>query len=586
MVQGLTAALGTQARSVAVKDNIATLRGFTTGASRILRDHKSPFEAHVVQQLGMAKARLIGKTNLDEFGMGSHSVNSCYGRVKNRSPFEGHSAGGSSGGSAMAVATSAAKIGLGTDTGGSVRLPAAYTGTVGFKPSYGLISRWGVIPYANSLDTVGIIATKTATVFDAFQRINGYDPRDPTSLKPNSRRRMSRGILPLEQEQHKRAAGERKSSSGRPFANIKIGVPAEYNIAELDEGVRQAWDDALSILQSNGALIVPISLPNTRHALSAYYVLAPAEAASNLAKYDGVRYGFRGEGLWDGRGDVLYSETRGDGFGEEVKRRILLGSYTLSSEAIDNYFIQAQKVRRLVQQDFDRVFAKANPLQEAEQYDLSDMDESIMLNDKLGPSQVDFIITPTAPTPPPLLSDLKTQTPVDAYMNDVFTVPASLAGIPAISIPFPSLRARHQVVPGQGFVGIQIMGQHSDDLHLLFIAQKFEQLIADLTEDIQREMDRIVRFYECASNVVRPSVSAAKFRGIRPHFSRKGDKIRREERTALGEGPRIIKEPRRGARHRTPKELQEELEQSLDASLSLWESSRDAGNIGSSYSGD
>lgn len=428
--------------------------------------HKSPFEASVVSRLREANVRLTGKTNLDEFGMGSHSTNTHLGAVENQWPYEGCSAGGSSGGSAMAVASGQASIGLGTDTGGSVRLPAAYTGTVGFKPSYGLISRWGVVPYANSLDTVGIIAKNTATVLQAFRDANIHDSKDPTSLTKNTRGRINNQISGLENELN--------------LSKMKFGVPSEYNITEMDDSVRQAWNNTLSLLQNAGATIVPVSLPNTKHALSAYYILAPAEAASNLAKYDGVRYGSRNDELWDGRGDVLYSATRGDGFGEEVKRRILLGSYTLSSDAIDNYFIKAQKVRRLVQQDFDRVFRMENPLHEVEQYDLSEMDESVRLDNKLGPAQVDFIITPTAPTPPPKLEDIRHQTSIDAYMNDVFTVPASLAGIPAISIPFPCLDAQHRVAPNNGFVGVQLMGQYSDDLRLLNTARLLEQAISSL----------------------------------------------------------------------------------------------------------
>lgn len=381
----------------------------------------------------------------------------------------------------MAVATGQSRFGLGTDTGGSVRLPAAYTGTVGFKPSYGNLSRWGVVPYANSLDTVGIIAKDVDSVMAAMRKVNHFDPKDPTSFTAESRKRVEDQLKDITHINTKLKASiknkrlkTKKSGKDPSFLNVKFGVPMEYNIAEMDDSVRQAWNDALTILQNLGATIVPISLPTTKHALPAYYILAPAEAASNLAKYDGVRYGSRQGELWDGRGDVLYSETRGEGFGDEVKRRILLGSYTLSSDAIDNYFIKAQKIRRLVQQDFDRVFVMANPSHEAEQYDLSDMDESVSLDDKLGPTQVDFIITPTAPTPPPKLETIHSQTPVDAYMNDVFTVPASLAGIPAISIPFPCLRPQHQVVPGGGFVGIQFMGQYSDDFRLLNVARMFE----------------------------------------------------------------------------------------------------------------
>ncbi|KAJ5035072.1 uncharacterized protein L3040_008334 [Drepanopeziza brunnea f. sp. 'multigermtubi'] len=456
---------------VAVKDNIATVDFPTTCASGILRNHQSPFEADVITRLTIpdkpGRRVITGKTNMDEFGMGSHSTNSFFGPVRNTGQFDTYSVGGSSGGSAVAVANAQCPVALGTDTGGSVRLPAAYTGIVGFKPSYGLVSRWGVVPYANSLDTVGFLASKTKAIRYAFNHVSKFDIKDPTSISQESRKRMDlHRKRDLRQEfQRQKRSGELDPTEKLAFNNIKIGVPLEYNIEELDPGVRQAWQDALQILQEGGATIVPISLPNTKHALSAYYVLAPAEAASNLSKYDGVRYGTRSKSD-DGAGDVLYSKTRGTGFGNEVKRRILLGSYTLSSEAIDNYFIKAQKVRRLVQRDFDRVFAISNPLRNPEQFDLSNMDESIQLDDKLGPPQVDFIVCPTAPTPPPTLKAVSELRPVDTYMNDVFTVPASLAGLPAISIPFLII-SEDETASVPSFAGIQIIGQYSDDDRVL-----------------------------------------------------------------------------------------------------------------------
>lgn len=452
-------------RVLAVKDNIATADLPTTCGSGILQSYKSPFEATVTERLLHRGASINGKTNMDEFGMGSHSVNSFFGPVQNSS-FDRHSVGGSSGGSAVAVAAGQCDAALGTDTGGSVRLPAAYTGVVGFKPSYGLISRWGVVPYANSLDTVGILSRTTKNARALFQYAEGHDPRDPTSITTTTRERMM--------EARKRAAiePERQDLLNSRTRKLKIGVPIEYNIAELDPGIRQAWHDALKIFQDQGCTVVPVSLPNTKHALSAYYILAPAEAASNLSKYDGVRYGTPSDssGSTD---DVLFSETRGEGFGDEVKRRILLGSYTLSSEAIDNYFIKAQKVRRLVQRDFDRLFSLPNLLRPAEQFDLSAMDESVTLSDKLGPSQIDFIVCPTAPNLPPTLEDISKQTPVDTYMNDVFTVPASLAGLPAISVPFP-IPEKYQQPDAPGFAGIQIIGQYADDHRLLETAQILE----------------------------------------------------------------------------------------------------------------
>ncbi|EAT90332.2 hypothetical protein SNOG_02120 [Parastagonospora nodorum SN15] len=360
---------------VAVKDNICTKDLKTTAASGILKDFTSPYDATVVKLLREEDVVVVGKTNMDEFGMGSHSINSHTGPVKmQRYDGEEASAGGSSGGSALAVASSQCWAALGTDTGGSVRLPAAYTGVVGFKPSYGLLSRWGVIAYANSLDTVGILAKSPRNAERVFEKLN--------------------------------------------------------------------------------------------HALSAYYVLAPAEASSNLAKYDGVRFGSRADGIDGTPESVLFAKTRGQGFGAEVQRRILLGAFSLSAQAIDNYFIQAQKVRRLVQQDFNNVFAKANPLGN-EGTTSGGADE-----------KVDVLLCPTAPTLAPALSDVKQQDPLKAYMNDVFTVPASLAGLPAISLPVHITKEEELVLHGDQDIresaGMQIIGQYGDDKLVLNAAQSLQ----------------------------------------------------------------------------------------------------------------
>lgn len=409
---------------------------------------------------------------MDEFGMGSHSVNSVHGPVTNPN-FDAsapRSAGGSSGGSAVAVRLLEADVALGTDTGGSIRLPAAYSGTVGFKPSYGMLSRFGVVPYANSLDTVGFFARDVRSVYDLIigsGLIREHDPNDPTSLTDASRKRCAEthghNNKPFPLENHF------KSTHAR--AEITIGIPQEYCIKELHPLIHDAWREAADALREWGAKIVPVSLPRTELALPAYYIIAPAEASSNLAKYDGVRYGTRGEGS-DGAGEVLYSDTRGQGFGEEVKRRILLGTYSLSSDKMDNFFIQAQKVRRLVQKDFDRVFKLSNPLYEAEQFDLSEMDDLVTLQDKKGPPQVDFLLCPTAPTFPPLIEDIDHQTAVDSYMNDVFTVPASLAGLPSISIPVPVKGATPETGP---VAGLQLIGQYWDDGRVLAIAHELLQ---------------------------------------------------------------------------------------------------------------
>ncbi|KAL0937511.1 glutamyl-tRNA amidotransferase [Colletotrichum truncatum] len=443
-----------KAFKLAVKDNIATKDLPTTCSSAILSTHKSPFEATIVRQLRERGAQIVGKTNMDEFGMGSHSLNSVHGPVLNPLAATPTSAGGSSGGSAVAVQTGEADVALGTDTGGSIRLPAAYCGVVGYKPSYGMLSRWGVVPYANSLDTVGLLAREVDIIEDVMFSTGlagEHDSQDPTSLSKNFRKRQ--------QDQ----ASPRRS-------RLRVGIPLEYNIEELDPQIRTAWSDAADLLQKSGVEIVPVSLPSTKHALSAYYVIAPAEASSNLAKYDGVRYGTRGDES-DGAGEVLYSKTRGKGFGDEVRRRILLGAYSLSSEAMDNYFIQAQRVRKLVQRDFDRVFRLENPLYDPQQFDLSDMKDEVELQDKLGPSQVDFLLCPTAPTFAPRIDEIKQQTPVQVYMNDVFTVPASLAGLPAISIPTRVKSAEAKADESRKVAGLQLIGQYWDDRRLLGVAK-------------------------------------------------------------------------------------------------------------------
>ncbi|KAG5978472.1 hypothetical protein E4U55_006183 [Claviceps digitariae] len=393
---------------------------------------------------------------MDEFGMGSHSTNSMHGPVINQlsTGSESRSAGGSSGGSAVAVMLDEADIALGTDTGGSVRLPASYTGAVGYRPSYGMISRYGVFAYANSLDTVGILAKEVKPILDLLIHTKldeEHDPRDPTSLSAASRQRC---------------AAASPSELG-DMSTLTIGLPLEYNIAELDPLIRKGWVAAATALEKLGAKIVPVSLPSTKEALCAYYVLATAEASSNLAKYDGVRYGVRGEHGGDAQGHTLYAEARGTGFGPEVRRRILLGTYSLSSDAMGNYFIQAQKVRRLIRQDFDKVFRLDNPLYEPTQFDLSDMDAETDLQDKKGPPQVDFLLSPTAPSFAPKLSDVLSASSLEAYIGDVFTVPSSLAGLPSVSVPS---RVAESALP----LGLQLIGQYWDDRRLLAMGERLK----------------------------------------------------------------------------------------------------------------
>ena len=343
---------------------------------------------------------------------------------------------------------------LGTDTGGSIRLPAAYTGIVGFKPSYGAISRWGVVAYANSLDTVGVLAGNSQAAQAVYSKklnnseikqliilsdvIKGHDPNDPTSISPTTRSTIEDRL----QKRKKRKA-------------LRIGVPMEYNIQELDAVIRKAWLDTLTRLQKGGHTVEKISLPTTRSALSAYYILAPAEASSNLAKYDGIRYGNTNLARKEPN-DVLFARRRGDGFGAEVKRRILLGSYSLSAAAMDNYFIKAQKIRRLVQEDFNNVFALAHPLLES----ITEMNEG----------GIDVIISPTTLSFPPKLSALTENAPINTYSDDILTVPPSLAGLPAISVPVPCSGTLDDSERSKT-TGLQIIAQYGDD-DLVFEAAK------------------------------------------------------------------------------------------------------------------
>lgn len=359
---------------------------------------------------------------------------------------------------------------LGTDTGGSVRLPAAYTGTVGFKPSYGLVSRHGVVAYANSLDTVGIIAPKSNIAKQVFgndnhihrlpgsgtdrllEVIKGHDSRDPTSLPLTTRARI-----------------EEQLSSRNLKRAIRIGVPFEYNTMELEPTIRTAWLHTLETLQKHGHSIHQVSLPTTKKALSAYYIIAPAEASSNLAKFDGVRYGQHVANN-SHSGNVLYAASRGKGLGEEVQQRILLGSYSLSASAIDNYFLQAQRIRRLVQQDFDDIFMLRN----------------LLSSQNLHPPNVhgvDVLVFPTAPSEPPKLADVIHQSSVDAYSDDVLTVPASLAGLPAISVPVQNGDANslEGIGGGDEAVGMQIVAQFGDDGMVFHVAEILERTCGRLS---------------------------------------------------------------------------------------------------------
>ena len=401
---------------VALKDNLATRDQPLTCGSRILENFVSPYDATVVEKLRAAGAVLLGRLNLDEFAMGSSTENSAFGPTRN--PWDpARIPGGSSGGSAAAVAAREVPAALGSDTGGSVRQPAAHCGVVGLKPTYGRVSRYGLVAYASSLDQVGVL---TRTVRDAATLLGviaGHDPRDATSLPepvPDYAAALGLGDL----------------------RGLKLGLPREYRIPGLHPEVRAAVDAAVNQLQALGAEPVEVSLPHTPYALAAYYIIAPAEASANLARFDGVRYGLRVAGADP---TEMYQRTRGAGFGPEVKRRILLGTYVLSRGYYDAYYLRAQKVRTLIRQDFLRAF-----------------------------EQVDALVTPTTPGPAFKLGE-KASDPLQMYLEDIFTLSCNLAGLCGISLPCGFTRQPR--LP----IGLQLLGPPLGEATLLRIAHAYEQ---------------------------------------------------------------------------------------------------------------
>lgn len=380
---------------------------------------------------------------MDEFAMGSNNMVSTYGPCNNPH-FDPHtegsrSSGGSSGGSAASVAAEMCDFALGSDTGGSVRLPAAYCGVVGYKPSYGLISRHGLVAYAQSFDTVGILARDVQTVQTVFDVLNQYDDHDPTSLKPNVRNQIAEIV-----------------SKGKSDENKKytIGVVSETNL-DLSSEVKEAWINSLEFLRSQGHKIVTVSVPSLKHALPTYFVLSPSEASSNLARYDGIRYGYRAGK--DREGDILYAPTRAEGFGSEVRRRIMLGAFNLSSDFFGNHYRQAQKVRRKIQKEFDSIFTTPNILTLTDNTVHDTQQET-----------VDVVIGPTSRTLAPTHEEVNgVNASVESYVNDVLTVPANLAGLPAITVP---------IGQGQTTVGIQLTGQFGDDEQVLKVAKILEKI--------------------------------------------------------------------------------------------------------------
>ena len=401
---------------IAVKDLFCTKNLRTTAGSKILDNFIPTYESTVTENLWNAGSILLGKLNCDEFAMGSSNETSFFGNVQ--SPVgENLVPGGSSGGSASALAAKLTPTTIGTDTGGSIRQPASFTGTVGLKPTYGSCSRYGIVAFASSLDQAGPMTRDVKDCSLLFEVMSSYDQKDSTSTD------FKRGNYLKELN---------NSIKGK-----KIGIPKEYRVEGMPKEIEDLWQKGINIIKEAGAEIINISLPNTKYALPAYYIVAPAEASSNLARYDGVKYGFRskGENLID-----MYEKTRSEGFGNEVKRRIMIGTYVLSSGYYDAYYLKAQKVRKLIKNDFDEVYKK-----------------------------VDAILTPSTPSSAFKIGE-KTNDPVSMYLNDIFTVPINLAGLPAISIPagFDS----------KGYpLGLQIIGKAFEEQNILNIAYSMEKEI-------------------------------------------------------------------------------------------------------------
>ena len=395
---------------MAVKDIILVKDVKNTCASKILKNYIAPYNATVIKKLKEQGVVILGKTNLDEFAMGSSTENSAFFPTKNPHDLK-RVPGGSSGGSAAAVTADLACYSLGSDTGGSIRQPASFCGVTGLKPTYGAVSRYGLVAFASSLDQIGPI-TKTAKdaqiVFDA---IRGKDSKDSTSVEP------------------------RIQNSKFQFPNLRIGIPKEYFIEGIDPEVQKIIEESISQAEKQGARLVEISLPHTKHAIAAYYIIMPSEASANLARYDGIKYGLsksNEKNLLD-----VYLQSRGEGFGDEVKRRIMLGTYVLSAGYYDTYYLKAQKIRTLIKQDFDNAFKK-----------------------------VDAIFTPTSPFPAFGLGE-KVDDPLSMYLSDIFTVSVNLAGLPAVSVPVGYTKEK---LP----VGLQIIGKPFEENKILEISKIYE----------------------------------------------------------------------------------------------------------------
>ncbi len=404
---------------IGVKDLFCTAGVRTTAGSKILGNFTPPYESTVTSHLWRDGAIMLGKLNMDEFAMGSSNETSYFGPVispwRAKGSNRGLTPGGSSGGSASAVSADLCLAATASDTGGSIRQPASFTGTVGIKPTYGLCSRFGMVAFASSLDQAGPITKTVADAAIMLQSMAGHDARDSTSLDLS--------------------VPDFSSFIGKSIKGLRIGVPTEYQIDGMPEEIARLWDQGVEWLKAAGCVIKAISLPHTKYALPAYYIIAPAEASSNLARYDGMRFGYRGEG---GSLTEVYENTRAEGFGEEVKRRILIGTYVLSAGYYDAYYLKALKVRRRIAEDFEKAFA-----------------------------EVDAILTPTTPSAAFPVGE-KQDDPVAMYLNDVFTVTTNLAGLPGLSLPAG--------LDSQGLpLGLQLIGKALDEGTLFSIAAAMEQ---------------------------------------------------------------------------------------------------------------
>jgi aspartyl-tRNA(Asn)/glutamyl-tRNA(Gln) amidotransferase subunit A len=408
---------------IAIKDNLCVRGMRTTASSKILDTFVPPYDATVITRLEQAGAVIVGKTNCDEFAMGSSNENSAYGPVHN--PWaQDRTPGGSSGGSAAAVAAGCVPMALGSDTGGSIRQPAAFCGVTGLKPTYGRVSRYGLLAFASSLDQIGPLARTVGDAALALSVLAGPDTMDSTS---------SQEPVP-----------DYLAALTGNAAGVRVGVPRAFVLEGVDAGVRAAFEHALEVVQAQGATLVDIDLPHAKYAIPVYYLVCTAEASSNLARYDGVKYGHRSSTASEGL-KALYSRTRDEGFGPEVKRRIMLGTYVLSAGYYDAFYLKAQQVRTLVRQDYERAFAS-----------------------------VDLVAMPTTPTPPFKLGE-KTADPLQMYLADIFTVSVNLAGLPGISIPCGfAAQAESGPLP----IGLQLVGRMFDEATILRVADAYERATA------------------------------------------------------------------------------------------------------------